>query len=146
LEWIMVDVDLAARVVPYVVAAAGAYGMAVIERVRDDAADATVGATAGWGRRLLARILGRRESAAEVEAAVHDLVHDPEDADRVAAVRLQVRKALQADPQLAAAMSAMLQTAGASVAASGPRSVAVQDNSGIIQTGDGSSAWQQRRP
>ncbi|WP_246273160.1 hypothetical protein [Phytohabitans houttuyneae] len=138
--------DLATQVVPYIAAAAGAYGTAVIERVRDSAADATVEATAGWGRRLLGRILRRQESAAEVEAAVRDLAQDPDDADRVAAVRLQVRKALADDPELAAEVAAMLQAAGTSVTASGPRSVAVQENSGIIQTGDSSSAWQQRRP
>lgn len=144
MEWIMVDVDLAAQVVPYLAAAAGAYGTAVLERVRDSAADATVGASAGLGRRLLGRILGREKSAAAVAAAVQDLAQDPQDPDRVAAVRLQVRKALADDPELAGEVSAMLHAAGVSVTASGARSVAVQNNSGIIQTGDGSRAWQQR--
>jgi hypothetical protein len=142
----MVDVDLAAQVAPYVVAVAAAYGKAVVERVRDTAADATLGAAAGLGRRLLYRILGREESAEQVVAAVEDLAQDPEDADRVAGVRLQIRKALAADPQLAADVSDMLRAAGVVVIASGTRSVAANDNSGIIQTGDNANAGQQRLP
>jgi hypothetical protein len=94
LEWIM-DGDLAAAVVPYVAAAAGAYGAAVIERVQNAAADATVDTTVGLGRRLLGRILRKEESAAPVAAAVSDLAQDPEDDDRVAAMRLQIRKLWQ---------------------------------------------------
>jgi hypothetical protein len=43
--------SLAAEMTPYVSAAVGAYGGAVLAKVRDDAADATV----GLGRRLLQR-------------------------------------------------------------------------------------------
>jgi hypothetical protein len=142
LELISVDTDLAATVVPYIAAAAGAYGTAVIDRVRDAAADATADATVSAGRRLLRRILRRDESAMPVTEAVRDLVEDPADDDRVAALRLQLRKALAADPQLAADVTAIL--AGVATTAAGPRSVAVQQNSGIVQTGDGSAAWQGR--
>jgi hypothetical protein len=45
---------LAADATPYVTAAMGAYGTAVLAKVRDDAADATVGV----GRRLLQRVFG----------------------------------------------------------------------------------------
>ena len=48
--------SLAAEMTPYVSAAAAAYGGAVLARVRDDAADATV----GLGRRLLQRVFGTR--------------------------------------------------------------------------------------
>jgi hypothetical protein len=139
---IVVDADLAAAVVPYVAAVAGAYGGAVLERVTNAAADATAEATVGAGRRLLRRILGRAESAAVIGAAVQDLAVDPHDADRVAALRLQLRKAFADDPELVAEVRAML-PAGA-VTASGTRSVALQDNTGIVQTGDGAAAWQGR--
>jgi hypothetical protein len=138
----MIDAELAGAVVPYVAAAAGAYGAAVVERVRDTAADATADATVGLGRRLLARILGRQESAGQVSDAVEDLAADPADPDRLAALRLQVRKALAADPELAGEVAQMLQQAGAIVTATGEGAVAVQHNRGIVQTGQNSQAWQ----
>jgi hypothetical protein len=45
--------SLAAEMTPYVSAAVGAYGGAVLAKVRDEAADATV----GLGRRLLQPVL-----------------------------------------------------------------------------------------
>ena len=46
--------SLAAEITPYVSAAVGAYGGAVLAKVRDEAADATV----SLGRRLLQRVFG----------------------------------------------------------------------------------------
>ncbi len=136
------DVDLAAAVVPYVAAAVGVYGARVLERVSDAAVDATADATVGVGRRLLHRIVGRDAPAGPVSAAVQDLAEDPADEDRVAALRLQLRKALASDPQLAAEVAALLPEP--TVTAVGPRSVAAPGNSGIVQTGDGAAAWQGR--
>ncbi len=140
------DADVVAAVVPYVTAAVGAYGTAVAERVRDAAADATAEATVGVGRRILRRILRLDSSAGEadsaVAAAVTDLAEQPGDADRVAALRVQLRKAIAADATLAADLAGLLPQGPT---ASGPRSVAVQDNAGIVQTGDGAQAWQQQR-
>ena len=48
--------SLAAEMTPYVSAAVGAYGGAVLAKVRDEAADATV----GLGRRLLQRVFGTK--------------------------------------------------------------------------------------
>jgi hypothetical protein len=139
---IEVDADLAGMVVPYVAAAVSAYGAAVVEKVRDTAADATADATVSAGRRLLRGFLHRDESRPAVVEAVQELAVDPADTDRVAALRLQLRKALAADPQLATEVATMLRDAPA--VAAGPRSVAVQHNAGIVQTGDGSAAWQGR--
>lgn len=130
--------SVAAAVVPYVSAAMGVYGAAVVARVQEAAADATVGV----GGRLLRRLLGRAESAPAMEAAAAELAQDPGDQDRVAGLRLQIRKALEADPQLMADLVEILSEAGATVTAAGERSVAVRDNRGIVQTGDGSTAWQ----
>jgi hypothetical protein len=130
-------------VVPYVTAVVAAYGMAVVERVRDAATDSAADATVGAGRRLLRRFLSQGTSSAAVVEAVEDLAQDPADADRVAALRLQLRKALATDPQLTAEVAAMLPSHSVLTAA-GKRSVAAQNISGIVQTGDGSAAWQER--
>jgi uncharacterized protein YgbK (DUF1537 family) len=134
-----VDTDVVAAVVPYVAAAAGAYGTAVLEKVRDQAVDAT----AGLGRQLLRRIFGE-PLPAPVEAAVVDLAGDPSDPDRVATIRRQIRIALEADPALAADVARMVRGAEIHIEALGDRSVAVQRNSGIIQTGDRAQAAQHR--
>lgn len=125
--------SLAGAVVPYVAAAAGAYGAGVVARVQEVAADATV----GLGGRLLRRLLGREESAPLVEAAVLDVAEDPADEDRLAALRWQIRKAVAADPRLAAELSEMLASAGVTITASGERSVAGHTISGVVITGDG---------
>lgn len=131
-------VAVAAAVAQSVVGIVTAYGAAVVARVQDAAADATL----GLGGRVLRRLL-RQPQASAIEAAVRDVAEDPADEDRVAALRVQIRKALAADPQLAADLREMLHQAGAQVTAVGERSVAVWHNSGIIQTGDGASARQE---
>jgi len=126
---------LAAQSMPYLTAAASAYGGAVLARVRDDAADATV----GLGRRLLQRIFGTHAQGEPVPEPLADLIADPHDEDAAAAVRLAVRKALAADPQLRSEVAALLGTAGVSITASGDRSVAAQHISGVVVTGDDAS-------
>ena len=96
--------SLAAEMTPYVSAAVGAYGGAVLARVRDEAADATV----GLGRRLLQPVFGTRGEGQPLPGPLADLAADPRDADALAAVRLLVRKALAADPGLAAEVQSML--------------------------------------
>ncbi len=123
---------LAAEVVPYASAAAAAYGGAVLAKVRDDAADATV----GLGGRLLQRIFGTRGHDEPLPEPVADVVDDPADEDAVAALRLAIRKALAADPELRTDIEGMLASAGVSVTASGERSIAAQTISGIAATGD----------
>jgi len=99
--------SLAAEMTPYVSAAVGAYGGAVLAKVRDEAADATV----GLGRRLLQRVFGTRAGGEPLPRPLADLVADPGDGDALAAVRLVVRKALAADPVLAAEVGALLAAA-----------------------------------
>jgi hypothetical protein len=138
-----VDADLAGAVLPYLSAVAAAYGTAVLDKVRDEAVDATAEATVGAGRRMLRWILRRPQVAGPVADAVQKVADNPADTDRVAVLRVVLRDALAADPQLAANLAALVGQAPPILAA-GPRSVAVRDNTGIVQTGDGSSAWQQR--
>jgi|SRR5690242_14205078 len=123
---------LAGQMVPYMTAAAAAYGGAVLAKARDDAADATV----GLGRRLLQRVFGRHGEHQDVPEPVENLISFPQDGDAVAALRLAVRKALAADAAMAGDVRAMLARAGVSVTASGERSVAAQVISGTVATGD----------
>jgi hypothetical protein len=122
---------LAASAVPYIAAAVHTYGASVLDKLQEAAADATVGA----GGRILGRMLAHRSPA--IEGAIVDLAEDTEDEDRRAALRLQIRKALAADPQLAAAVAEEVNAAGTSVVASGERSVAAHTISGgVVSTGD----------
>ncbi len=97
-------VSLAAEVTPYVSAAVGAYGGAVLARVRDDAAEAAV----SLGRRLLVRIFGRRETGEQIPEPLAALAADPGDGEALAAVLIAVRRAFAADPELAAEVRSML--------------------------------------
>ena len=96
--------SLAAEVTPYASAAVGAYGGAVLAKVRDDAADATV----GLGRRLLQRVFGSRSEGEPLPAPLADLATRPQDGDALAAVRLAIYRTLAADPALAAEVGSML--------------------------------------
>jgi len=69
---------------------------AVLARVRDDAADATV----GLGRRLLQRVFGSRREGEPPPEPLGALIADPEDDDALAAVRLVIRRALTDDASL----------------------------------------------
>ncbi|GAA0403784.1 hypothetical protein Acor_24830 [Acrocarpospora corrugata] len=157
----MVEIaEMAALVVPYITAAVGAYGAAVWTKTQELAAEET----AGWGRRMLQRLAGRPESRPALESAVADVEADANDGDAVAALRMQVKKALAADPELAAEIATMLAaaspvTAGAGsqvisgshivgdvnqigsardVSITGRGGVSVRgNNSGIVSTGDG---------
>ena len=101
--------SVAAEMMPYVSAAVGAYGGAVLAKVGDDAADATV----GLGRRLLQRVYGQRDEAVPLPGPLADLAADPGDDDALAACRLAVRKTLTADPVLAAEVRSMITAAAA---------------------------------
>lgn len=98
---------LVAEATPYVTAAVGAYGGAVLAKVRDDAADATVGV----GRRLLQRVFGRREEGESLPAPLAALAADPGDADTLGMVRWAMRQALEADAAMLQEVRSMLASA-----------------------------------
>lgn len=134
------DVDVvqtAAAVLPHVLAAVSAYGTSVLEKARDRVIDEGADATVNLGLRVLRRILGREESQQAVESAVIDVAAGEDDSD--AALRLQIRKALAADAELAREVRGMLPAAGSRIEASGERSVAIGENSGVVSTGDDAS-------
>lgn len=131
--------ELANAVVPYVTAAAGAYGSAVLTKLQEQSADATV----RTGGSLLRRLLGKEESAPALEAAVLDLAEDTEDPDRQGALRLQIRKLLAEDEELRAEISEVLKSAGATVTASGTRAVAAEAiTDSVVSTGDAAQITQ----
>ncbi|XVU27228.1 hypothetical protein ACQPZJ_09345 [Actinoplanes sp. CA-054009] len=98
-------------VIPFVSAAAGVYGGAVVQKVTDAAADAGADATVGVGRRLLRRLFasGRGE---QIRAAVVEVAESPEDEASVEILRAQLVKALSRDPQLLRDLSQILGEAG----------------------------------
>ncbi len=96
--------SMAAEMTPYISAAVGAYGGAVLAKVRDDAADATV----GLGRRLLQKVFGHRGEGEPLPDPLGALAADPGDGDALAAVRLAIRQALAGDPALQAEVRSML--------------------------------------
>ncbi len=91
---------------------------------------------------LAAKIRERARERPGLQEALDDARAQPKDKDALAALRLQLRKLLEADPQLrdeAARVLAPVLSAGNTTMASGDRSVAIGgDVSGsIIVTGDG---------
>lgn len=98
---------LVAEATPYVTAAVGAYGGAVLAKVRDDAA----GATVGLGRRLLQRVFGHQGEDRPLPEPLAELVAYPDDADALGALRLAIRRQLEADPAMLAAVRSLLASA-----------------------------------
>ena len=96
--------SMAADMTPYVSAAVGAYGSAVLSCVRDETAEATV----SLGHRLLLCVFGIRGEAEPLPQPLAGLAADPADGDALAAVRLAVRQVLAADPVLATQVRALL--------------------------------------
>jgi tetratricopeptide (TPR) repeat protein len=80
----------------------------VLAKVRDEAADATV----GLGRRLLQRIFGSRSEEDALPGTLQDLIVNPNDDDALGSLRHTVWEALTADPDLAAEVQGMLTAAG----------------------------------
>jgi hypothetical protein len=126
---------VANEALPYMTAAITAYGTAVVTKTTDTVADATV----SLGRRIVQRLWHREEGRADLERAISDVAEAPEDADFQAVLRVQLKRALRDDPELAADLAQLLPAGVASFTASGAGAVAVQTNSGIISTGDGAT-------
>jgi hypothetical protein len=96
---------------PYMTAALTAYGTAVLSKVRDDAADTTVGV----GRRLLQRVFGRREHGEPLPVLLAEVADAPGDADALGALRLAIRRELEADAKMLADIRQILASGPAAV-------------------------------
>ncbi|WP_124281747.1 hypothetical protein [Streptomyces sp. ADI97-07] len=125
-------VELASAATPVAVAALGAYGGAVLLQAQEEMAVSTVNV----GRRLLQRIFGNRNSEQDNPEILDDLIQDPNDADNVATLRREIRRALMNDEDLAAWLRRAVASKTQSINASGERSVAIGTNSGVVFTGD----------
>ncbi|WP_405796509.1 hypothetical protein [Streptomyces longwoodensis] len=130
-------VQLVEQAGPYLTAAVGAYGAAVLTRAQDAAADATV----GLGQRILQLLWRRGEESdrAELERVVDEAADEQDDAYSTAVLSRLLRRALEDDLELREELSALLPApaAGAvTITASGERSIAAQ-HIGTAITGDG---------
>lgn len=102
---------LVTEATPYLTAALTAYGAAVLTKVRDDAADAT----AGVGRRLLRRVFGHRKDGEPLPVLLAEVVSAPDDPDARGALRLAIRKELEADTKMLADVRQILASAQTTV-------------------------------
>ena len=101
---------LVTEATPYLTAAVGAYGGAVLAKVRDDAADATV----GLGRRVLQRVFGHRAESEALPEPLAAVVAAPGDDDALGMLRYAIRAALAADEATLAEVKSMLASAPSS--------------------------------
>ncbi|MEU0244952.1 hypothetical protein ABZ192_11585 [Streptomyces sp. NPDC006235] len=130
-------VQLVEQAGPYLTAAVGAYGAAVLTRAQDVAADATV----GLGQRILQLVWRHRDEAgrAELERVVEEAADEQDDTYSAAVLSRLLRRALEKDPGLREELSALLPAPAAgtvTITASGERSIAAQ-HIGTAITGDG---------
>ncbi|WP_322500235.1 hypothetical protein TR631_37950 [Streptomyces rochei] len=127
--------ELMEQVSPYLTAALGAYGGAVLTRSEDATADAS----ANLGRHILHTVWCRRSEVDQsaLETAVHDAAEDTEDADAAAALRQQVKRALRDDAGLRRELIGLLPEPSGTVtiSASGNRAIAAH-SIGTAITGD----------
>jgi len=127
----MVDVgELSGAVIPYLAAAAAAYGGAVVQRTADGAVDVAADATASIGRRLLRRLLDSQNSS-QVRDAVSLLGEQPGSEAFAELVQIQVRRLLTDDVRLASDLTKLLSGSSASPAAA----VTISGSQGV-QIGD----------
>ncbi|MGW4905139.1 hypothetical protein [Streptomyces sp. NPDC004270] len=131
-------VQLVEQAGPYLSAAVGAYGAAVLSRAEEAVVDAATDATAGLGRRILRAVWHRRdeEGRAALETAVREAAQEPDDADAAAALRQQIKRALREDTELVREVAAFLPASGGlTVNVSGTRAIGAQ-HIGIAVSGD----------
>jgi hypothetical protein len=113
--------------------------------VSEMAAGRTLTALERWAAKVWRRL--RHDQAPEstaVEIAAREVVQRPDDLDAVAALRLQLRKVLEADPELAGELAGLVEEgrrSGVLTVAAGDRSVAVGGDvtDSVIMTGDDST-------
>ncbi|MET9093794.1 hypothetical protein ABZX72_17045 [Streptomyces cyaneofuscatus] len=119
---------------PFVGAAVGAYGTAVLTRTADEGATATV----SLGQRVLQRLWHREESRPYLQRAVQGVADDPEDTEAQAGLRAEIRRLLREDDELARDLAELLPAPvrpNESYVASGQGAVTARVNHGVISTG-----------
>lgn len=112
-----------APLLPALLNIGGRVAQETVEAVGEDAVD--------LGRRIWDKLRGRVEAKPAATEAVDDVAERPDDEDRQAALRVQLRKLLEEDPELAAELGRLWEEGKASgavnvtVTASGAGSVAI---------------------
>lgn len=104
------EVELAAEAAPIALAAIGLYGRAVLAKAWEDVADVTIKS----GLRLLQRVFGRRPEGEALPEVIAEVIDDPGDDDVAGQLRLAIRRALKADPELAREIAAIVAEAAPS--------------------------------
>jgi hypothetical protein len=140
----MDPVTLAALVTPFLIKGAETLG----DKIWEETSDAAAEEAAGFGRRLLGRLLGGDRVSAPgaempspqvaVAAAVNEVVAAPSDPDVQAALRLAVRKLLAADAVLLQDVQQMIEERAPTQQHAGDRSVVIggSQSGGVNVTGD----------
>jgi hypothetical protein len=118
--------QVAAAVVPYVTAAVQAYGAQTLDKIREAAVAKAANASVEWGRRILARLVSTADTRQAMEQAVLDLHANPTD-DAVAAICLQIRKALS-NPELLREVTTLLAGAAQSTVSASASDFQVTQN------------------
>ncbi len=131
-------VSLVADMSPYVIAAVEADGRVVLATAAtDEAADTTV----QLGRRILQRVFRTHGQAEQPPQAIIDLAVEPHDPDLQAALRVEIRRAVAGDPQLAQDVRQMLaDVPSVGVTASAERSIATPTASDVVASGDAATS------
>ncbi|MFG3046984.1 hypothetical protein ACGFZR_18890 [Streptomyces sp. NPDC048241] len=132
-------VSLVEQAGPYLTAAVGAYGTAVLTRAQDASADAAV----ELGQRILQSVWQRRDEPGRAEMArvVDEATGEQDDEYSTAVLSRLLRRTLKDEPDLLAELVRLLPTPAAgtvTITASGERSIAAQ-HIGTAITGDGHS-------
>jgi hypothetical protein len=96
--------SLVTDITPFVTAAVGAYGVAVLARVRDDAADATVSV----GRKVLQKIFGFTTDGELPPEPLAALAADPNDTDALGTVKIAISNTLARDTSMIAEVRSIL--------------------------------------
>ncbi|MFE7722117.1 hypothetical protein ACFU44_24075 [Nocardia rhizosphaerihabitans] len=129
-------VELVNEAWPFVTAALGAYGANVLTRVQDQAAEDT----ANWGRRILQRVFGTRPADETPPPAIDRAAADLGDSQSQDALRGRIGELLEADPELATEVRAMVHQAGQIASGQGQVNAQSYDNS--QQNNQGQGAFQ----
>ena len=127
-----------APLLPHLLKVGGRLGEVTADKVGDD--------VVGFAQRLWDKLRGKVEAKDAANEAAQDVAHDPDDEDLRTALKVQLKKLLAEDPELAAEVGRLwdeAQAAGApsivtTVTASGAGSVAIgRDATGThITTGE----------
>ena len=124
---------VAADVMPWVAAAATAYGDKVLEKVEESAAGTTVSALARWGKQVLRKIFGGKDKGEPLPTVLADVVENPGDQDYLAVLQGTLIAAIKKDEQLLAEVREIIKESKATVTATqsaqaGDRGIAANIN------------------